>query len=166
MRAVVLADTHMRPGREPSLPPAAYPHLRRAQLILHAGDVLVPELLEHLADIAPTHAVLGNNDRDLVDELPEELRLDLDGVPVAMVHDAGPRKGRAARLHRRFPDARVVVFGHSHEPCDVIGVDGQRLFNPGSPTQRRRAPTHTLGVLEARDGELVGRRILPLTAAG
>ncbi|HET9691521.1 MAG TPA: metallophosphoesterase family protein [Acidimicrobiales bacterium] len=172
MHAVVLADTHLetRPGqgrrgnpvRGRWLPPSALGHLERADVILHAGDVLDDGVLVRLRELAPVHAVLGNNDRTLVGALPEIARLDLGGVAVAMVHDAGARVGRAARMARRFPDAAVVVFGHSHVPCDELGIDGQLLFNPGSPTQRRAQPHHTLGVLELVDGEVVAHRIVEL----
>jgi predicted phosphodiesterase len=79
-----------------------------------------------------------------------------------MVHDSGARRGREARLARRFPDAAVVVFGHSHEPVDTLGVGGQRLFNPGSPTQRRRQPQPSYGELELRDGAVVSHRVVLL----
>lgn len=109
-------------------------------------------LLDELTGFGTVHAVLGNNDRDLV--LPETLELDLAGVAFAMVHDAGPAKGREGRLHRRFPAAAVVVFGHSHVPWDRVGTGGQRLFNPGSPTDRRAQPHHTVGVLDLDDGRV------------
>ncbi len=79
---------------------------------------------------------------------------------VAMVHDSGARAGRPARLHRHFPHAQVVVFGHSHLPVDEVGVDGQWLFNPGAPTQRRRAPHRTVGLLELAGGEVLDPRIV------
>jgi predicted phosphodiesterase len=105
--------------------------------------------------------VLGNNDdAELQATLPETLELDLDGVSVAIVHDSGARKGRPARMARRFPGAAVVVFGHSHIPVDEPGVDGQWLMNPGSATQRRRQPHHTVGVLELADGSLRDHRIV------
>lgn len=164
MIALVLADTHVRPDRRRALPDEVWAAARAADVILHAGDVLTFELLDDLAALAPTHAVLGNNDATLRDVLPEVLELELAGVAVAMVHDAGPRRGRPARLHRRFPAADVVVYGHSHLPEDEPGVDGQRLFNPGSPTERRRAPHRTYGLLELADGRVVDRRIVPLDA--
>lgn len=158
--AAVLADTHVRAGH--TLPLAVWDRLRGADLILHAGDVLTGELLEELRQIAPVHAVLGNNDRDLVGVLPERLELDLAGVRVAMVHDSGARAGRERRVRRWFPDADIVVFGHSHEPVDAEGLDGQRLFNPGSPTQRRRQPHPTMGRLRLQDGRIVHRDIAAL----
>ena len=160
MRAVVLADTHVRRGSKRRLPDAAYSALDRADVVLHAGDVLIPELLDELRGFAPVHAVLGNNDAELLGRLPETEVLDLDGVRVAMVHDSGARAGRAARMRRRFPDADVVVFGHSHQPCNEVGVDGQLLFNPGSAIERRMAPTHTIGELELSAGRVVRAEII------
>lgn len=129
-------------------------------MILHAGDVLHHDVLHELARLASVHAVLGNNDHTLVDRLPVQLVVDLDGVRVAMIHDSGARKGRAERLRKRFPDADVVVFGHSHEPMCEPGVDGQLLVNPGSPTERRRAPTHTIAVLDLGDGRVRAAKIV------
>jgi putative phosphoesterase len=153
MRAVVLADTHVSDGRATRLPARAWDELRAADVILHAGDVTGAELLAQLRALAPLHVVRGNNDRALTD-LPETCELELGGVTVALVHDSGARKGREARLQRRFPDADVVVFGHSHIPWNAPGVDGQLLFNPGSPTQRRRQPSRTLGVLDLDAGSV------------
>lgn len=156
-RLVVLADTHVRPGSARRLPDAAYAELARADAIWHAGDVLTRDLLDELAGFAPVTAVLGNNDRDLFGLLPDRVEQDIDGVRIAMVHDSGPTAGRARRMRRWFPDADLVIFGHSHAPLDEEGEDGQRLFNPGSPTERRRAPTHTLGVVEIEAGSLATR---------
>ena len=158
-RVVVLSDTHIRRGSSRRLPDDAYAALAEADLVLHAGDVVTGDLLDELAAYAPVHAVLGNNDHDLVGVLPETRVLDVDGVRIAMVHDAGPRKGREARLRRRFPDADVVVFGHSHVPVDAEGIDGQRLFNPGSPTERRLQPHHTVGVIDVGGGRVVASEI-------
>jgi putative phosphoesterase len=164
---VVMADTHLRaPGAgaavAPLLPSAMYRDLRRADVVLHAGDVVAPAVLAELETFATVFAVLGNNDHDLVDVLPETVEVELDGVPVAMVHDSGARAGREARLHRRFPDARLVVFGHSHLPEDRIGERRQRLFNPGSPTQRRRAPARTYGVIRVERGWIRSHRVVPI----
>lgn len=161
-RAVVLADTHIGDASAQRLADAVYVHLEAADLILHAGDILVAGVLEELARFAPVLAVLGNNDRTLVDVLPVTVEVQLGGVAVAVVHDSGPSGGRARRMRRRFPTSDVVVFGHSHQPVDQIGIDGQRLFNPGSPTQRRRAPTRTIGILEGIDGQLVHHEIVHL----
>lgn len=158
----VLADTHIRRGGRRRLPATAYAVLERADVILHGGDVVDHDLLTELGHLAPTHAVLGNNDGDLAGVLPGTQLMDLAGVSVAMVHDSGPCRGREARLRRQFPAADVVVFGHSHEPVDTIGLSRQRLFNPGSPTERRRQPSHTMGWLALADGRVAEHRIIVL----
>jgi len=163
-RVVVLADTHVGPGSSRRVPASAIEHLQPADVILHAGDVTSPELLEELAELAPVHAVLGNNDHQLVGVLPERLELEIGGVAVAMVHDSGARAGRPARLRRWFPQAQLVVFGHSHEPVNETGVDGQHLLNPGSATWKRRAPTHTLATVELADGRIGAVELLDLAA--
>lgn len=156
----VLADTHIRGGGRRRLPAAVYAVLERADVILHGGDVVDHVLLSELRGLAPAHAVLGNNDGELAGVLPGTQVLDLAGVTVAMVHDSGPRRGREARLRRLFPTAEVVVFGHSHEPVDMLGHGHQRLFNPGSPTERRRQPSHTMGWLTLADGRVAEHRII------
>ncbi|HEY1467344.1 MAG TPA: metallophosphoesterase family protein [Acidimicrobiales bacterium] len=164
VRVVVLADTHLHDRDLPrrDLPEQAWERIRQCDVVLHAGDVLEGGTLRRLNEVAPTHAVLGNNDRTLVGHLPETRVLRLAGVSVAMVHDSGRRAGRPARLARRFPEADVVVFGHSHVPCDEIGVEGQILFNPGSATTRRSQPHCTLGELVLARGRIVERRIVAL----
>ena len=159
MRAVVLADTHIRRGGKRRLPDLAYAALDAADVVLHAGDLVIEDLLHELRGFAPTYAVLGNNDIELAACLPETRCLDLAGVPVAMIHDSGPRKGRESRMKRRFPGADVVVFGHSHIPVNGPGLDGQLLFNPGSPTDKRVQPHFTIGILDLVDGRVVDSRI-------
>ncbi len=159
MRAVVLSDTHLRAEGRP-LPDPVLVALREADVVLHCGDVVEQSLLDELATYAPVHAVLGNNDVTLRGVLPERLLVELDGVRVGMVHDSGLTKGRPARMRRTFPDCAVVLFGHSHAPVDELGVDGQRLFNPGSPTQRRMQPHPSFGELDLHDGEITGHRIV------
>jgi putative phosphoesterase len=163
MRVAVLADTHA-PRFWKACPPAVARHLEGVDLILHAGDVCQASVLEELAGFAPVRAVLGNNDAPDVAAwgAPETLRLDLDGLPAAMVHDAGPARGRPRRLRRRFPDARLVVFGHSHIRLD-LAADGLRLFNPGSPTDRRRQPRGTMGLLRVAGGRLLEAGIVAVT---
>ena len=163
MRVAVLADTHA-PRRWKSCPPAVAAHLRGVDLILHAGDVCTAAVLDELAAYAPVHAVRGNNDGPDVAAwgAPDTLELDLGGLQVAMIHDAGPATGRPTRLRRRFPRADLVVFGHSHIPLD--DSDGAlRIFNPGSPTDRRRQPHGTAGLLDIAGGRLVSARILLVT---
>ena len=149
MLVVVLADTHI-PRRAKGLPAGLTPHLESADLILHAGDLLVEDVLYELESYAPVRAVKGNVDGWDV-RLPETLEFEAEGVPVAMIHDSGPTKGRSGRMRRRFPGARVVVFGHSHIPW-LEDENGQMLLNPGSPTDRRKAPDHTFALLHAEAG--------------
>jgi uncharacterized protein len=163
LTVVVIADTHLKrawPNR--ALPDAASAVLATADVVLHAGDITQAEHLTAIAAAAggvPLHAVLGNNDPELADELPETLELTLAGVRVAMIHDSGPARGRERRLHDRFPEAAVVVFGHSHIPWNAPGLDGQLLFNPGSPTERRQQPHRTIGVLELAEGRVRDARV-------
>ena len=144
MRIVLLSDTHS-PRRWKRCPSAVARVLDGADAILHAGDVCLPETLDELAEFGPVHAVRGNNDGPDVAAwgAPETLQLNFDGLRVAMVHDSGQANGRGARLKAQFPDADLVVFGHSHIPWDEIYA-GQRAVNPGSPTDRRRQPHGTI----------------------
>jgi uncharacterized protein len=159
VRVVVLSDTHA-PRRWKSCPPRVAEHLRGADLILHAGDVCTAAVLDELSEYGPVRAVLGNNDAPDVASWGAEpaLELDVDGLPVAMIHDSGQATGRLQRMRRAFPRAQLVVFGHSHIPLDQAG-QGLRIFNPGSPTDRRRQPHGTLGVLRVEAGRLVEARI-------
>jgi putative phosphoesterase len=154
VRVVVLSDTHA-PRRWKRCPPVVAGHARDADLILHAGDVCVPAVLDELAEYAPVRAVCGNNDGpDVVAwGAPETAEFDVGGLRVAMIHDSGPAAGRLNRMRRRFPTADVVVFGHSHIPLDES--DGTfRIFNPGSPTDRRRQPHGTIGLWRVEAGTL------------
>ena len=103
--------------------------------------------------------MLGNNDHDLVGVLPEQLTVELAGVRIGLLHDSGPSAGRAARMARRFPDAHLVVFGHSHIPVNEPGLGGQVLFNPGSPTLRRTQPNRTFGRLRLIGGVVRDRAV-------
>jgi uncharacterized protein len=163
MRVAVLSDTHA-PRRWRACPPAVAAQLDSADVILHAGDVCIVDVLDELAQWAPVHAVRGNNDGPQITEwgAPETLLLTLDGLRVGMIHDSGPATGRGQRLRRRFPDADLVVFGHSHIPMDQT-PGGLRIFNPGSPTDRRRQPRGTMGLLDIRDGQLIDAQIIPVT---
>ena len=177
MRVAVISDTHLRTGshgvRGPlelvhRLPTRVLEEVARAEVVLHAGDIVAPEVLDGLRAHAPNaavHAVLGNNDHLLARLLPETLVVELGGVTVGMIHDGGPKAGRASRLHLRFPGAGIVVFGHSHLPLVQDGIGGQVLFNPGSPTQRRMAPTHTIGVLELEAGRIVRADVIDVDPA-
>lgn len=156
--AAVLADTHV-PRRAKALPEGLIPCLERADLILHAGDLMYPTLLDELAAYAPVRAVRGNLDPPEA-RLPETVEFEFGGVSIAMIHDSGPKRGRRNRMRRRFQRARVVVFGHSHIPW-LEDEDGVLLLNPGSPTDRRKQPKHTFALLRAERGE-VAAEILDL----
>ena len=147
--AAVIADTHI-PRRAGALPDGLLPHLERSDLILHAGDLMDLSLLDELAACAPVHAVRGNLDAPDA-RLPETLEFRFGGVEIAMIHDDGPRKGRRNRMRRRFPEARVVVFGHSHIPF-LEDREGLLLLNPGSPTDKRREPYPTFALLRVGPG--------------
>ncbi|MDQ3386984.1 MAG: metallophosphatase family protein [Actinomycetota bacterium] len=149
MLAIVLADTHI-PRRAKKLPDALSPHLAQADLILHAGDLMDPTLLDELANYAPVRSVRGNLDPPDAG-LPETAEFDIEGVSMAMIHDPGPKKGRHNRMRRRFPNARIVVFGHSHIPW-LTDDDGLMLLNPGSPTDKRREPDFTFATLWIENG--------------
>ncbi len=149
--AVVIADTHI-PRRAKALPEGLIAYLKRADLILHAGDLMDLALLDELTSYAPVKAVRGNLDPPEAD-LPETLEFGFGGAGMAMIHDPGRKEGRRRRLKRRFPEARVVVFGHSHIPF-LEDEDGFLLLNPGSPTDRRRQPHHTFALLHTREGNV------------
>lgn len=166
MKVVVIADTHTaralsaNPSRP--LPSTAWPYIENADRILHAGDVTDPALLTELASLAPVTVVAGNCDAMDVLEWGAEEAVDitLDGVRIAMTHDAGPATRRRERMSRRFPDARAVVFGHSHIPFNEDAA-GLLLFNPGSPTWKRAAPFESMGILWIEEGE-VDAEIFPV----
>jgi uncharacterized protein len=149
MLIAVISDTHLPRGTR-RLPDACVERIAGAELLLHAGDFSTVEVLRELEAIGPpVVGVHGNVDSaDLRRLLPEERIVDAEGVRIAMVHDAGPRARRLERMRRRFGDrADVVVFGHSHMPLHEQAPDGFQILNPGSPTERRRAPAHTMGLI-------------------
>jgi uncharacterized protein len=154
MRIAIVSDTHLPRGRR-RIPDPCLAELARADLIVHAGDFSSLGALEELEALGPpVVAVHGNVDDAAVRErLPVERTVEAAGAHIALVHDAGPSRGRLARMRRRFPEADAVVFGHSHIPLHEADGDFQ-IFNPGSPTERRRAPRHTMGVARVEDGRI------------
>jgi putative phosphoesterase len=147
MLIAVIADTHLPKGRR-RLPPRCLELVASSDALIHAGDITSAAELDALRALAPqVHAVHGNVDEPtLRASLPAELRLDLMGHRIAVVHDAGPRQGRLARLARRFPDAEAAIFGHTHRP-EHQAASGFQIFNPGSPTERRRSPVRAMGLM-------------------
>ena len=149
-----MSDTHL-PKRARDLPAPLWTMVDEADVVVHAGDWVSVDLLDRIeARSRRLVAVYGNNDGPaLRARLPEVARADLGGVRFAVVHETGPAAGRERRCAQRFPDADVLVFGHSHIPWDTR-VPGLRLLNPGSPTDRRRQPHHTFMTAEIEAGEL------------
>jgi uncharacterized protein len=153
-RVAVISDTHLaRGGRR--LPDRCVALLQSADLVLHGGDVVAASELRELEALGPPiTAVHGNmDDAALRAELPASRIVETGGVRIGLVHDAGPRAGREARLLKRFPGCDAVVYGHTHLP-QVAREHGVWILNPGSPTERRRAPTRTLLLLRVGDGRL------------
>lgn len=150
-----MSDTHV-PGRRRRIPEPLWREVDAADVVVHAGDWVGVELLDELAARARRLiGVVGNNDgAELRARLPEVATAELDGVRLAVVHETGPAAGRERRCAARFPDADVLVFGHSHIPWDSTADTGLRLLNPGSPTDRRRQPTHTWMTTRIDAGEL------------
>ncbi len=152
MQIAIISDTHLPRGAR-RLPAACVERLKTADLILHAGDLSTLAVLRELEAYGPVVAVHGNvDDADARATLPPVASIEAAGATIALVHDAGPAKGRLARLRRRFPDADAVVFGHSHIPLHERAEDGFQIFNPGSPTERRRAPAYTMGMARVEEG--------------
>ena len=146
----IISDTHTRP-----LPDICIERLRETELILHAGDFADADTLAAIRAIGPpVKAVYGNVDSAEVRQtIPAELLVNAGGATFAMLHDAGPSANRIKRMRSRFPKANAVVFGHSHIPLHEE-KDGFHIFNPGSPTDRRRQPVHTMGLARVGDGRI------------
>ena len=159
MRIAIVSDTHM-PRGDRAVPAECVGEMRSADAIVHAGDLSSAEFLDWLESLGPPlQAVHGNVDSaDVRERLPESLEFIAAGHRIAVIHDAGAAKGRLARMRRRFPDAGAVIFGHSHQPLHEE-EEGFHIFNPGSPTERRRAPRHSFGIAEASGKSLAFRHI-------
>jgi putative phosphoesterase len=153
VRIAIISDTHM-PRGERRLPEACVARLRCADLIIHAGDLMTPSVLRELRALGEVVAVHGNvDDASVRRMLPLSRTIEADGAQVGLLHDGGTAHGRLQRLRRRFSTADAVVFGHSHIPLHERSADGSfQIFNPGSPTERRHAPRHTMGLAEVRAG--------------
>ncbi|MEY9212961.1 metallophosphoesterase [Thermobifida halotolerans] len=167
MRLLIISDTHL-PRRARDLPEQVWAEVDRADVVVHAGDWCDLAALERLAGRARRLVgVYGNNDGpELRARLPEVARETLEGVRLAVVHETGPARGRERRCAARFPDADVLVFGHSHIPWDSTADTGLRLLNPGSPTDRRRQPYHTYLTARVLDGTLGEVRLHRIGEAG
>ncbi|ADU01517.1 phosphodiesterase [Mycolicibacterium gilvum] len=155
VRLLLIADTHL-PKRAKDLPAEVWDAVDDADLVIHAGDWVEPDLLDRLeARAKRLVACWGNNDGpELRRRLPERADVVLDGVRFTVTHETGASSGRDARMAKAYPDTDVLVFGHSHIPWDTIAASGLRLLNPGSPTDRRRQPHCTYMTATVQDGEL------------
>jgi putative phosphoesterase len=141
------------------LPEACVRRLERSELILHAGDFTAASVLEELRRIAPVEAVAGNmDDAELLAMLPERRMVVVDGARIGMVHVPGPAVGRRERLAAAFPGCDAVVYGHTHV-AEVARVGERWILNPGSPTERRGAPIHSMLVLEVDSGEILPKLV-------
>jgi len=150
----IISDTHMPRGTR-RLPSSCVQRLRAADLIVHAGDLNTVEVLDELRGLGEVVAVHGNvDDAALRATLPASATVMADGRRLAITHDGGPARGRLERLRRRFPQADAVIFGHSHIPLHERAPDGFQILNPGSPTERRRAPHHTMAIAALNAGRL------------
>jgi putative phosphoesterase len=149
-----ISDTHLPRGAR-RLPEACLERLRAADLIVHGGDFSTLSVLEELRALGPpVHAVHGNADEPALCELlPKELVVEADGARIGMTHIPGPALGREERLVLRFPGCDAVLYGHTHLP-QVERYGGIWILNPGSPTERRRGPFHSLLLLEVTAGAI------------
>jgi len=152
---LLIADPHL-PKRAKDLPTSVWDHVSRADVVFHAGDWVVPALLDELeAKAKRLVACWGNNDGDeLRQRLPERADAELEGVRFAVVHETGASTGREQRMAKLYTDVDVLVFGHSHIPWDTTTDTGLRLLNPGSPTDRRRQPFCTYMTATVADAVL------------
>ena len=155
MQIAIIADTHM-PKANRHLPAACIERLRRAELILHIGDFVRVDVLREIEAFGEVVGVYGNMDEPRLRELlPGRAEVEpVPGIKICLVHNGGPGAGRLERLHARFPEANAVIFGHSHIPLHATAPDGFQIFNPGSPTERRKAPNHTMGIATIGGGRL------------
>jgi uncharacterized protein len=155
VRLLLIADTHI-PKRARDLPAQVWNEVAKADVVVHAGDWVTPDLLDTLESRAPrVIACWGNNDgSELRGRLPERADAMLAGVRFVVVHETGSAAGREARMSRLYSDYDVVVFGHSHIPWDTTTKTGLRLLNPGSPTDRRRQPFCSYMTASVENGAL------------
>lgn len=145
------------------MPAECLRRLEQADLILHAGDFVALAVFEELRELAPVEAVVGNMDeRALRDVLPERLIVEVGDVRIGMVHVPGPAVGRGERLTAAFPGCHAVVYGHTHRP-EVAHVRDSWVLNPGSPTERRGAPAHSMLMLEV-DSSHIRPELVTLSA--
>jgi hypothetical protein len=159
VRVAVISDTHLPRGKR-ALAQECVDRLAAADLILHAGDITEASVLDMLRELGPLHAVYGNMDSpELRASLPKEEVVDAGGARIGMVHIPGPKAGHATRLAARFPGCDAVVYGHTHIP-ETTREGDVWILNPGSPTERRKAPDRTMLELDIVDGAITPELIV------
>jgi len=162
MQIAIVGDTHMPKGSR-SLPARCLELIAASDAVIHTGDFTGLETVDLIAGIGPpVVAVHGNVDHaDVVERLPATVTFEPEsGVRLAVIHDAGPSRGRLERMRARFPDAAAVLFGHSHIPLHERSPQGRfEIFNPGSPTERRRSPRHSMGIADVEAGSIRLRHV-------
>ncbi|EFH86882.1 metallophosphoesterase family protein [Ktedonobacter racemifer] len=147
----VISDTHIPQFKQ--LPEAVSAHFAEVELIIHAGDLSRLSVIDELETLAPVMAVQGNIEyEEVVEKLPIKREVVVGHCRIGIVHILGDTHNRERMARQEFPNARVVVYGHSHIPSNKE-YNGQLLFNPGSATDRRKQPRCSVGLLHVDDEE-------------
>jgi putative phosphoesterase len=147
MRLGVIADTHNL------LRPEVLDVFRGVDRILHAGDIGEPGLLDALEAIAPVIAVWGNTDSpEIRARVPEIVETELDGFRFLLVHGHQVGSPTPEKLNRAWPDAEVIVFGHTHRPLLTIVDQVVTVMNPGGAGPLRFGLPPSIGIMELEPG--------------
>jgi uncharacterized protein len=161
MRLGVIADTHGL------LRPQVFDVFRQVDHIVHAGDLGPLELLTELESLAPVTAVYGNTDGfDIRGRLPRIARIELDGFRIVVTHGDQFGVPTAEKVQRAFPDAEILVFGHTHRPVLTLVDVVVTVMNPGGAGPRRFDLPPSVGILELEPGIPPRGRLVPLLPAG
>ncbi|HET7627344.1 MAG TPA: metallophosphoesterase [Bacillales bacterium] len=149
MKVGIVSDTHMTTRRN-IFPDPLLKGLEDVELIIHAGDWQTLEVYEQLSEIAPVEGVAGNvDDMEIIERFGHKKLLTLNGYTIGVTH-GHLGKGRTTPEHARSmfeeDDPDLIIFGHSHIPLDEE-IDGVRMFNPGSPTDKRWQPRFSFGLM-------------------
>lgn len=146
MKIGVISDTHI-PSKASRIPDIVFDKFKGVDLIIHAGDITSQEVLDDLAVLAPVKAVYGNVDPpELCHGLPERLNIELNGYKIGVTHGHNLRGHIMERIAYVFPETDIIIFGHTHRPCNEV-INGQLYFNPGSATDRRLQEKHSIGII-------------------
>ncbi len=154
MRIGIVSDTHLSDRREIRLPGELLKGLSGVDLILHAGDWVSPRVAEELEKLAPVEGIAGNNDgTDIINRFGYKKIVEAAGIRIGLIHGDGYGKTTERRAFDAFEgqDVQAIVFGHSHVPY-LEHKAGILLFNPGSPTDKRRQPLYSYGIMDIGEG--------------